>query len=248
MPPMIMWFRRDLRLTDNPALCAAIAEAGGDDAYPVFVLDPRLLESAGAARRAFLAGCVEALDDSLDGRLTIVAGHPAEEIPKLAKKVKADAVMTAADFGPYGRERDEAVDQALEADGRRLVVCGTPYAVAPGTVRSKSGGPYKVYTPFYRAWRDHDWPPPMAAPRLGSLAGPVGRKAARPKDRVPGELPPPGEAAAKKRLQAFLRHADRYADERDRPDRDGTSRLSPYLKYGCLHPRQALDRLGRSKR
>ena len=121
MPPMIMWFRRDLRLTDNPALCAAIAEAGGDDTYPVFVLDPRLLESAGAARRAFLAGCVEALDDSLDGRLTIVAGHPAEEIPKLAKKVKADAVMTAADFGPYGRERDEAVDQALEADGRRLV-------------------------------------------------------------------------------------------------------------------------------
>jgi deoxyribodipyrimidine photo-lyase len=247
MPPTIMWFRRDLRLDDNPALCAALAEAGGDDVYAVFVLDPALLGPAGAARRAFLRGCLEALDDSLDGRLTIVAGDPSQEVPRLAGKVKAEAVLVSADFGPYGQRRDEAVAQALKAGDRRLVSCGTPYAVEPGTVQTKGGQPYKVYSPFYRAWRDQGWPTPIAAPRIAALAGPIGRKAARPKDNPRAELPAPGEAAAKERLQAFLRHADRYGDERDLPGIDGTSRLSPYLKYGCIHPRQILDRLGRTK-
>jgi deoxyribodipyrimidine photo-lyase len=242
-----MWFRRDLRLADNPALCAALAEADGDDTYPVFVLDPALLGPAGAARKAFLRGCLDALDDSLDGRLTIVAGDPSEEIPRLAGKVKAEGVLVSADFGPYGQRRDEAVAQALKAGDRRLVPCGTPYAVEPGTVQTKGGQPYQVYSPFYRAWRDQGWPTPIAAPRLAALAGPIGRKAARPKDNARAELPAPGEAAAKKRLQAFLRHADRYGDERDRPGIDGTSRLSAYLKYGCIHPRQILDRLGRTK-
>lgn len=242
-----MWFRRDLRLADNPALCAAVAEAYGAETYPVFVLDPVLLGPAGAARRAFLAGCLDALDDSLDGRLTIMAGDPAEAIPRLAKKVRAATVVTAADYGPYGQERDRAVDQALEVDGRRLVRCGTPYAVAPGTVKTKGGEPYKVYSPYYRAWRDRGWPPPIDAPDTATLAGPVGRKAARPKDRPAAELPRPGEVAALQRLKAFLRHVACYDDERDLPARDATSRLSPYLKYGCVHPRQILDRLGRTK-
>jgi deoxyribodipyrimidine photo-lyase len=247
MPPTIMWFRRDLRLADNPALCAAIAEAGGAGTYPVFVLDPRLLRPAGAARTQFLAGCVDALDDALGGRLTVVAGDPVAVIPRLARRVKADAVAVTADFGPYGRERDRVVEAALAGDGRRLVRCGTPYAVAPGTVRSRGGGPYRVYSPFYRAWRDQDRPGPIARPPLGTLQGPVGRRAAQPKAKAPADLPPPGEAAAKKRLAAFLRHADRYADERDLPGCDGTSRLSPYLKFGCVHPRQVLDVLGRTK-
>ncbi len=119
----------------------------------MFVLDPRLLEPAGAARRAFLTGCLDALDDSVDGRLTVVAGNPAEEISRLAKRLKAETVVATADFGPYGRARDKAVAGALEVDGRRLVPCGTPYAVPPGMVRTKNGDPYKVYSPFYRAWR-----------------------------------------------------------------------------------------------
>ena len=242
-----MWFRRDLRLADNPALCAALAEAEGADTYPVFVLDPALLGPAGAARKAFLCGCLDALDDSLDGRLTIATGDPADVIPNLARKVNAQAVLVTADFGPYGQRRDQAVAEALQADARRLVTCETPYAVEPGTVQNKSGEPYKVYSPFYRAWRAHGWRAPIDAPRLGTVAGPVGRKAARPKNKPPAELPSPGEAAAEQRLAAFLRHADRYGDERDRPAIDGTSRLSAYLKYGCIHPRQVLDRLGRSK-
>ena len=246
MPPMIMWFRRDLRLADNPALCAALAEAGGADTYPVFVLDPALLGPAGAARKAFLGRCLDDLAGRLDGRLSVVGGNPAEVIPRLARKVKAEAVVVSGDFGPYGRERDRAVEQALESDGRCLVRCGTPYAVEPGTVQTRGGDSYKVYSPFYRAWRAQGWPAPIAAPSLSTVAGPIGRNASRLKDKAPAELPPPGEEAAKRRLAAFLRHADRYGDERDRPALDGTSRLSPYLKYGCLHPRQVLDRLGRS--
>ena len=247
VPPTIMWFRRDLRLADNPALCAALAEAGGADTYPVFVLDPALLGPAGAARKAFLRGCLDALDDSLDGRLTIAAGDPADVIPRLARKVEADAVVMAADFGPYGQRRDHGVAEALQADGRSLVPCATPYAVEPGTVQTKSGEPYKVYSPYYRAWRAQGWPAPIAVPPLDRVAGPIGRKAARPRDRAPAELPRAGEAAANQRLLTFLRYADRYGDERDHPAIDGTSRLSPYLKYGCIHPRQVLDRLGRSK-
>jgi len=247
MAPTIMWFRRDLRVADNPALAAAVAEAGGAETFPVFVLDPALLRPAGAARTAFLAGCLDALDAALDGRLTIVAGDPAEAIPGLARRVKAGAVFAAHDFGPYGRARDEAVGRALRDDGRRFEPCGSAYAVAPGTVRSKAGDPYRVYSAFYRAWRRIGWLPPIAPPPLTTVAGPVGRRAGRPKDRPAAELPAPGEAAAARRLAAFLGHAGRYGDERDLPGRDGTSRLSPYLRFGCLHPRQVLDRLGRTR-
>jgi deoxyribodipyrimidine photo-lyase len=246
VPPTIMWFRRDLRIADNPALCAALAESDRGGTHPVFVLDPKLLGPAGAARRQFLAGCVDALDDSIDGRLTVVAGDPVEVIPRLARKVGAEAVAVTADFGPYGRERDRIVEQALESAGRRLVRCGTPYAVEPGTVQTRGGGPYKVYSPFYRAWRDRGWPAPVAPPALRSLEGPIGRKAARPHVQAAVDLPDPGEAAAEQRLRAFLGQAARYGAERDLPAADGTSRLSPYLKWGCLHPRQVLDRLGRS--
>ncbi|HVW34994.1 MAG TPA: deoxyribodipyrimidine photo-lyase [Acidimicrobiia bacterium] len=223
-------------------------ESGGDDVHPVFVLDPRLLGPAGGPRTAFLTGCLEALDRSMDGRLTILAGDPADQISRLADKVGAGAVVAAADFGPYGTERDEATGQALQAAGRRFIRCESPYAVMPGTVVNRSGAPYQVYSGFYRAWRAAGWPKPVGAPRLDRLAGPVGRQAALPRPAL-GEarLPAPGEAAATRRLAAFLRHVDRYADERDRPAIDGTSRLSAALRWGCLHPRQVLDRLGRSQ-
>ena len=248
MASTIVWFRRDLRLGDNPALRTAIAEGGGDDVHAVDVLDPRLLGPSGGARTAFLAGSLAALDESIDGRLTMVSGDPAEQIPRLARKVNAASVIAAADFGPYGVDRDEAVEKALEADGRRFLRCESPYAVAPGTVLNNSGDPYKVYSAFYRGWRAAGWPKPIPAPPLRSLAGPIGRRAALPRaGKMEASLPPVGEAAAKRRLAAFLTHVDRYDDERNLPGRDGTSRLSVYLRWGCLHPRQVLDPLGRSK-
>ena len=100
----IVWFRRDLRVRDQPVFEAAAARARRSLA--VFVLDPRLLDPSGGRRRTFLYRSLRDLDESLGGRLLVVRGDPAEAIPQLAGAVGARSVHIAADFGPYGRERD----------------------------------------------------------------------------------------------------------------------------------------------
>ncbi|HEX5770240.1 MAG TPA: deoxyribodipyrimidine photo-lyase, partial [Nocardioidaceae bacterium] len=147
----VMWFRRDLRLEDNPALLDACA-AGPDGVLLLFVVDPRLWDPAGPARRAYLAASLAALDRSVGGRLVVRHGDPAREVVRAATEVGAATVHVASDFGPYGARRDVAVEQALAADGVELRRLGSPYAVAPGTVFSGSGEGYKVFTPFSKAW------------------------------------------------------------------------------------------------
>lgn len=247
----IVWFRRDLRLADNPALRAA-ADAH-DRLVALFVHDPALAGPSGANRLAFLHASLDALDGALDGLLVERHGDPASVVPRLAAEVEADAVYVAEDFGPYGVRRDDAVEAALVGDGRTLERVGSPYAVPPGTLFTKGGGPFRVFTPFSRAWRSHGWDEPIAAPRtalwLDGVEGADGR--ARPATPAPDAtdgLPAAGEAAAHHLLDAFLQErVDAYHEDRDRPDRPGTSRLSPHLKYGTIHPRQLLARLGRSQ-
>src|SRR3954454_3468337 len=106
----VMWFRRDLRLEDNPALLAACA-AG--EVVPLFVLDPLLWSRSGDARRAYLAGSLAALDRSTGGALVVRQGAPAEVVPAVAAQVGARTVHCASDFNPYGRRRDAAVEEAL---------------------------------------------------------------------------------------------------------------------------------------
>jgi deoxyribodipyrimidine photo-lyase len=241
--PALVWFRRDLRVADQPTFLAA---GKGSRALALFVLDPRLLAPAGEPRRWFLYGCLRALDRSLGGRLLVVEGDPADVIPRVAREVGAGAVHVAADFGPYGRARDAAVAQALGEEGRELVRTGSPYAVAPGRVRAADGGRYRVFTPFRRAWADHGWRAPadrdadfldwLDPESVGVGATPVPAPPA-----VTADLPEPGEAAARERWERFVRErVDEYADGRDRPDLPGTSRMSVYLKYGCVHPRTLL--------
>ncbi|WP_214368077.1 cryptochrome/photolyase family protein [Pseudonocardia sp. H11422] len=242
----VVWFRRDLRLSDQPTLLAA-ADAG-PRALALFVLDPRLLDPSGPARRTFLYGCLRGLDAALGGKLLVVRGDPADVVPRIATAVGAATVHIAADFGPYGRERDEAVEKALTGDGRELVRTGSPYAVAPGRVTKGDGDPFKIFTPFRRAWADHGWRAPAGTgPGTVEWIDPVetdgGPRAVRiPADEKVGvELPEPGEKAALRRWREFLDDAvDDYADARDRPDKPGTSRMSVYLKYGCIHPRTIL--------
>ena len=116
MAPSLLWFRRDLRLDDHPALAAAHA-AG--EVVPLFVVDPRLMAGSGAPRRAYMVAALAALDDSLGGALVYRHGDPAEVVPALAAEVGAEAVYVSRDYGPYGRSRDAAVASRLAAAGRR---------------------------------------------------------------------------------------------------------------------------------
>ncbi len=243
----MLWFRRDLRLADHPALLAA-RDAGEHDETPgvvgLFVLDDALRKPSGAARLAFLYGCLRELDEQLGGRLVVRRGNPVTVVPEVAREAGARTVHVSADFGPYGTERDRRVAGELAAADRRLVRTGSPYAVAPGRVVRGDGSPYRVFTPFSRAWRAIGWREPALTPRVVHWLPLPG--VAIPKDPpLAGmSIPPPGERAAIKQLSAFLPRVDVYAEERDKPGQEGTSRLSPYLKYGCLHPRTILAKLG----
>jgi deoxyribodipyrimidine photo-lyase len=248
VPVTVLWFRRDLRLSDHPALLAAVDAAGPDGrVVPLFCLDPVLWSPSGDNRRAFLVGCLRALDEAIDGRLVVRSGDPAEVVPALAAEVGAGEVFVTGDFGPYGTRRDERVGDGLDADRRALVTVGSAYAVDPGTVRSGGGTPYKVFTPFSKAWAAHGWPAPARAPSGVPWATEVRSDAVPAAPAVDAELPEPGEAAAKRAARRFWdsRLAD-YDDVRDDPGADATSRLSPYLKWGCIHPRQLLAKLDRT--
>ena len=238
----VMWFRRDLRLADNPALLAACA-AG--EVVPLFVLDPLLWSRSGDARRAYLAGSLASLSASTGGALLVRQGDPAQVVPAVAAAVGARTVHCAADFNPYGRRRDAAVEEALTAAGVRLERLGSPYAVAPGTLRKADGDPYRVYSPFQRAWVDHGWHEPAPAP-TGVTWAEVPRE---DRDGVPAvELPEdvqlprvPGEEAALAAWEEFRdERLEHYADDRNLPGKDGSSRMSPYLRWGEIHPRTIL--------
>jgi deoxyribodipyrimidine photo-lyase len=211
----------------------------------VFVVDDRLWGPAGANRRAFLVDSLRALDRSMGNRLILRTGDPATELAALAAELGADRVYATADCGPYGRSRDQAVADALARSDVELHLVDTPYAVAPGSLTTGSGGSYKVFSPFFRTWKAHGWAAPIGVPTVEWVgATDRGSWPERPKPTA-GELPPAGEDAAWARADAFLADGvTRYDEDRDRPAIDGTSRLSPYLKWGTLHPRQLLDRLG----
>ncbi|TFV68524.1 deoxyribodipyrimidine photo-lyase [Blastococcus sp. CT_GayMR20] len=241
MPTSLLWFRRDLRLSDHPALLAAIDAAGRDGAVlPVFVFDPRLWEPSGAPRRRFLLDCLAHLRTATGDALVLRHGSPAEVLPGLVREVGATSVHISADAGPYGRRRDGAVEQAL--GDVPLVRTGSPYAVTPGRVTKSDGSRFTVFTPFARAWRHHGWRGPAARPDAPPWLAGV------PSDDLPAgpdlggvQLPPAGEAAAQQAWQSFRdERLPGYEATRNLPGTDGTSRLSAYLKYGCLHPRTLL--------
>jgi deoxyribodipyrimidine photo-lyase len=235
--PTLLWFRRDLRLRDHPALAAA----ADDDAEVLacFVLDPQLEASSGERRLQFLSDSLARLRDGLDGRLLVTRGRPEQQIPRIAKEIGASSVHISEDFTPFGKRRDERVRAAL--DSVPLVATGSPYLVSPGRVTKNDASPYRVFTPFFREWRGVGWRPPAQ----------TGAKSARWLD--PGQLSirrceipntnaeldvAAGEAAALKQWKSFVRNSlQRYDEDRDRPDLTGTSRMSAHLKFGTIHPR-----------
>lgn len=244
--PTLLWFRRDLRLHDLPPLLAAAA--GDGEVLACYVLDPRLEASAGARRLQYLYDALRDLRDGLDGKLFVTRGRPEKRIPAVAKAIGASAVHISADYSPFGRRRDDAVEAALGSIP--LEASGSPYLVSPGRVTKPDGGPYKVFTPFHRAWREHGW-------RAPATSGPESARWLDPSD-VPGAVVipdlggeldlPAGETAARKQWKSFVANGlDAYADDRNRPDLNGTSRMSAHLKFGTIHPRTMVADLDRGK-
>jgi deoxyribodipyrimidine photo-lyase len=247
MADQVLWFRRDLRLSDHPALSAAAGQ--GDRVAGLFVLDPALWEPSGPVRQAWLLRSLAALSGSMDGNLVIRCGAPSSVVPRFARDVGADAVHITADAGPYGRRRDQAVAEALDGEGRALVATGTPYAIGPGTLLNGSGTPYKVFTPFSRAWLDHGWPKPAGPVTVHWRRGLDGCDPPSEPDLGDMTLPPAGEAAAAARWHEFLNDdLAAYADQRNDPAANATSRMSVHLKFGEIHPRTMLADLAHQRR
>lgn len=218
-----------------------------EQSLALFVLDERLLGPAGAPRRTFLLRCLRALDAELGGRLMVTKGEPATILPAVASAVRASSVHVSADYGPYGARRDAAVARALGSV--ELVATGSPYAVAPGRILKADDTPYQVFTAFRRAWYAHGWRAPARTDAATvEWIDPTGLKHRLP---VPADdavgavtLPAAGESAALARWTQFRDHdLERYEPERDRADLDTTSRMSVYLKFGCVHPRTLLHDL-----
>lgn len=236
--PTLLWFRRDLRLTDLPALLDA---AGGDaEVLACFVLDPRLTASSGPRRLAHLQAALHQLDAALGGRLHVAAGLPHQCIPVLATRVGATSVHISADYSPFGVRRDAAVRAALGPVP--LVASGSPYLVAPGRVTKADGTPYRVFTPYFQAWLRHGWRRPADTgpdtARWIALPGGAAVPAAGPQ-------PGTGESAALAQWREFVDGGlPGYARNRDRPDLDLSSRMSVHLKFGTIHPRTLAADLG----
>ncbi|MEY3346413.1 MAG: hypothetical protein RIR40_138 [Actinomycetota bacterium] len=240
----IFWFRRDLRLSDNPALLAALDDA--DEVIPLFIMDDEIAERAGAHRRAYLAASLKELDKSLSGALHVISGDPVEIFSNLKKKYGVESIHSAFPYAPYGNNLDEKLRNA----GITLTQLGSGYAVAPGRVLKDDGTPYKVYTPFYRAWSAHGWRKPVAAPKNPNWVAPTKSEKNLPNwDKSEGlGLQSAGEVAALNRFKDFMkRAADDYGDARNIPGVEGTSRMSPHLRWGEIHPRTILAALGQKK-
>ncbi|MCA0423780.1 MAG: deoxyribodipyrimidine photo-lyase, partial [Proteobacteria bacterium] len=258
--PSIVWFRNDLRIADNPALTAAIARGAG--VLGLFILDTSAeRRGPGEAslwwRRESMTGLADALD-RLGVPLLILRGDPAALLPDLAARLGAGAVFWNRRYGGAERHLDSMLKSALRAEGRIVETFNASLLREPWDVRSQAGTPMKVFTPYWRAslaLGPFAAPLPVPAPAEMRLVPPAHEAMISAADILTIATTPdwsgglaaawqPGEAAARDLLGAFIDGGLRgYAALRDRPDRDHTSRLSPYLAAGDISPRQILHAL-----
>ncbi len=243
--PSIVWFRQDLRLEDQPALLAAARDG---PVIPVYVLDDQTPGrwKIGGAQRWWLHHSLDTLRQSLErigSRLILRRGSAVEELERLASALGIRRVHAIGHYEPWWRESEREVGGALD-----LVIHGGDVLVLPEQVRTGSGTPYKIYTPYWRALQEQ-LPPSLPQPGPQKLD-------------APGEWPDsdelaswsllptnpdwavrfgdewaPGEATALQRLDQFCGRSEHYPEQRDLPGEEGTSRLSPHLHFGEISPR-----------
>jgi deoxyribodipyrimidine photo-lyase len=253
----LLWYRRDLRVADHPALTAAAREF--DRVVPVFVFDDALLHGrfASTPRTAFMLGCLRALDEelrALGSGLVVRRGRPAEELVALAREAGAGAVLWTSDVAPYARARDTAVTTALREADIEPMPHGGAYVVDVSKPRTQGGKPFTVFSPFHRHWlgleRRTVHRAPTALPALPSTLR-KGRLPALEALGVNGEngIEPfreAGEAPARDALARWLDGpVDRYGARHDAVGEAGTSGLSPYLRWGCLSAAECEQRAAR---
>ena len=240
----IIWFRRDLRIGDHPALVEAIKNS--EEIVPLFILDKQQIAEAGEKLLAYMGQSLRALDESLGNKLHIIEGDQVEVLKELIARYDVKEVHISAEYERYGAQRDARV----EAAGIPLVRTGSPYAVAPGrVVKPSDATPYRVYTPFYRAWRTHGWRAPAVTPKNIKAPTPPDEYRKFPDFQMPKDVTviAAGEAAALKRFKEFTKNGlDGYDENRNFAAIDGTSKMSTYLKFGEIHPRTLLANLGES--
>ncbi len=235
MTTAIMWFRKDLRLDDNPAWVDATRRFDG--VTPLFIVDPGLWDRCAPARVALLASHLRALDHRLadrGGRLRVERGDPAAVIEELAAESGAEEVVFNADVTPYSARRDRRVEDRVGVT-RHWGTLVHP----PGSILTNAGTRYHVFTPFSRRWLEAGIPAHREA-GCASIADDPGIG-------IPdagGSPMPGGEDSAWERLETFASRVDAYPTERDRPDLDTTSRMSVDLKYGTISPSAIARRLG----
>ncbi|MEW6719047.1 MAG: deoxyribodipyrimidine photo-lyase, partial [Thermodesulfobacteriota bacterium] len=253
MPPAtVVWLRRDLRLSDNPALAAAVARGGPVVAVWVHAPEEEGESAPGGAARVFLHGALRSLSEALSargGRLVLRRGPSAAALIGLAKETGADALFANRVRDPAFVSRDGRTVAALRENGidARLFEDGVLFPPEP--VRTSAGGPFRVFTPFWRKCLSLPPPsPPRSAPRAIPSSSPPPASLPLEELRLLPSVPwdagirgawPSGEEGAADRLSGFLDTAlAAYPAGRDIPGEDGTSRLSPYLHFGCVGPRQ----------
>lgn len=249
--PVIVWFRRDLRLGDNPALSAAIIS--GQPIIPLYILDETDdLRAPGAASLWWLGKSLAQLAASLEqlgSRLILRRGVAASELTSLVHETEATRVVWNRLYDPGVTDRDAALKGALKADGVVVESFNAALLSEPWTVRNKSGEPFKVFSPFWRAAQTnldltqlhpapHALTPPVIWPESQHLEA-WALQPTKPDWTGGFDLWKPGEAGAQTRLATFLETGlARYTDGRNIPAAEAVSRLSPHLHFGEISPRQ----------
>ncbi len=244
----LLWYRRDLRVHDLPALHAACA--GHDRVIPVFCLDDRLLRGrhASGPRAQFLLESLEDLDvhlRELGSRLLVWRGRPEQALPTLARMAGATEIHATRDLTPFARDRGRSVAKALEGAGVEFLAHPGLTVIDDVTaVRTKADTPYETFTPFYRTWQNAErhkpLPPPTLPPIVEDLEyEPLPTLAELGLEQEVTDPQRGGETAGLARAEWFLDGPVRdYTRTHDRVDLDGTSKLSPYLHFGCVSARE----------
>jgi deoxyribodipyrimidine photo-lyase len=236
MDTAIVLFTRDLRLHDNPALAAACGQARR--VVPAFVVDPTLT-AVSPNRAQFLRDSLAGLRQSLRERgadLIIRDGDPVAEVMRLATETNAERVFVADDVSHYAVRRRGGLERECARTRRELTVTPGPAVVPPGVLHPAGGDHYKVFTPYWRAWTAATWRQTVPAPEAVNL--PPGLRIGHIPPNEAGSasaLAPGGEQAGRRQAKRWLRDSlHDYAAQHDDLSGDGTSRLSAYLRFGCV--------------